>query len=102
MTRHIALVCIADVLAASPSARAAITVLDFYRMGEDDSGLVQQGAATSSTSDSAGTNPLSLPGAPTYTTDVAPGAAAHVGSSFSLYFFTAGVYGTGTLLSNVT
>jgi len=82
----------------SRQARAAITVLDYYRMGEDDTGLVQQGAATGTTRDSVGTNHLSLPGAPVYENDTSSSAAAHVGSSFSLDFLSGGAYGIAPAL----
>ena len=70
----------------TPGAQAAINVLDFYRMGENDPGLVQQGAVAGTTKDSVGTNHLTLPGLPIYAEDSASAAATHVGSSFSLDF----------------
>src|SRR5437899_12405791 len=64
--------------ATSPLAQAEITVLHYYRMGEDDPGVVQQGATASLTRDSVGTNDLTLIGGLPYSTNVSPVAQAQV------------------------
>jgi len=72
--------------ATSPLAQADITVLHYYRMGEDDPGVVQQGATTSQTRDSVGTNDLTLIGGLPYSTNVSAVAQARVDSDFSVNF----------------
>ncbi len=81
-------------------ARAAVTVLDYYRMGEGDPSA-QPGLAASTASDSAGPNPLPLSGSPIYSSDVASNAASQVSSRLSLDFGP-GAYGTNALISTLT
>src|SRR5262245_22777360 len=57
------------------SAPAAITVLDYYRLGEDDPGAFNGGYMMSSTRDSAGTRDLAVSGAPFWSTDVSAAAS---------------------------
>src|SRR5262245_1452568 len=98
MKHHIALICI--LLLASLNTRAAVTVLNYYRMGEGDPGALP-GIAASTTSDQAGSNPLPLSGSPVYASDVASQAASQVSSTLSLDFGP-GAYSTNALISTVT
>src|SRR5215468_9860900 len=79
------------------SARASITVLDYYRLGEDDPGAAS-GADFTSTRDDVRTNHLTVFDAPFWTTDVSSAASAHTASVFSMQFFQGGPYG---ICSNV-
>jgi hypothetical protein len=85
----------------APAARAAITVLNYYRLGEDDPGAVNNGYM-SRTTDSVGTNDLTVVGAPFWSTDVSTAASSHCASVFSFQFFSGGPYGITTKLTTVT
>lgn len=80
-------------------AGAAVTTLDWYRMGETENGT--PGAFANSTPDSVGGNTLTLVGAPFYSADVGATAFAGTGSQRSLDFFpgNTGVFGQATLLT---
>lgn len=73
------------VLLLSPCARAVVTTLLWYRLGENDPGA-NPGIAATNTIDTTGTNPLPVFGQATYSSDVADSASAHVGSSLSMQF----------------
>ncbi len=64
-------------------AGAPLTVLDYYRMGENDPGATA-GGSSFTMFDSAGTNDLSVTGTAVYSTNVSPVAALLDGSSLSL------------------
>lgn len=83
------------------SARATITVLDYYRLGEDDPGATNNGFAFG-TRDSAGTNDLvASPGLPaTWYNYVSAAASNHTASVFSCYFGGNPFYGPA--LTNLT
>src|SRR6266571_2180739 len=82
-------------------APAAVTVVDYYRLGEDDPGAVNNGYMTS-TRDSVGTKNLTVAGAPFWSTDVSASASTHAASVFSFQFFGGGPYGLNSVLTTVT
>lgn len=67
---------------ATMHARATISVLNQWHLGEADTGAVVGGAGAASTVDSVGTSNLNKFGTPTYSSDVAPG----IGSGLSMVF----------------
>src|SRR6185436_1111760 len=73
-------------LCLTATAPAAVTVLDYYRLGEDDPGA-QNGGYMSATTDSVGNNDLTVVGAPFWSSDVSPAASSHAASVFSFQFF---------------
>lgn len=80
-----------------------LTVLDYYRMGDDDPGVPPAGGAVfTGTKDSVGTNHLSAIGAPFWSQDVSSTASSRAGSSYSLWFFGGGPYATASLLTTLT
>lgn len=82
------------------SSRAAITVVSYWRLGENDPGATN-GVTATNTVDIAGTNNLQFHGTAQYTNDVAAIAANHTGSSLSINF-TNGAYAINPLiLTNV-
>src|SRR5688572_30734106 len=102
MKLFLALACIGVCAFATLETRAAVTVINHYRMGENDPGAVSDGVATN-TLDSVGTNHLLTVNAPVYSTNVSAEAATGLGSAFSMNFSSGGArYASGALLSNVT
>ncbi len=85
------------------SADAAVTVLHYWRMGEDDSGATA-GGISSNTVDMVGgltlTNHYGPLYGPLYSSRVSLAAGVHTGSKLCLQFPT-GSYGWGSLISNV-
>ncbi len=85
------------------SADAAVTVLHYWRMGEDDSGATA-GGISSNTVDMVGgltlTNHYGPLYGPLYSSSVSLEAGVHTGSKLCLQFPT-GSYGWGSLISNV-
>jgi alpha-tubulin suppressor-like RCC1 family protein len=82
------------------SSHAAVTVLNYWRLGESDPGATN-GVTATNTVDSVGTNNLTFTGTPWYTNDVAATALSHTASSLSVNF-TNGAYATNSLiLTNV-
>jgi hypothetical protein len=81
-----------------PTARATITVVSWWRLGENDSGAIAGGAASTAT-DSAGSNNLTYSNNAFYSSDVATSAQIHVGSIRSVNFSGVGGYATGGLVS---
>jgi sugar lactone lactonase YvrE len=92
------LVLIGLVLSTVP-ARATITVLDAWQIGEGDPGAAASGAATNLV-DHVGTFNLKTAGAAVYSSDVATAAAAHAGSLLSVNF-TNSTYASSGLLTTV-
>jgi hypothetical protein len=89
-------------LAATP-ARAAFTVLDYWRMGENDPRAVSGGSCTNITDGAGGltlTNTPHLSVYPVYTNSVSATAAAATGSQLALQF-TAGQFAVGNVISNL-
>jgi len=86
-------------LALAPAARATVTNLAYWRLGENDPGAVNGGAASSTTNLLGGA--LNLVGSPAYTNDVSTVAAAQVGSTLGLRFGGSN-YGTNALVSTLT
>jgi hypothetical protein len=84
------------------TARASITPLAWYHLGEADSGVITNGAVATNTVDSVGTNDLTLLNGPTYATNVAATASAQTGSTSGLAFNGANQRGIGTLLTTKT
>jgi sugar lactone lactonase YvrE len=82
------------------SADAAVTVLHYWRMGEDDSGATA-GGISSNTVDMVGGLTLTNSNSPLYSSSVSLAAGVHTGSTLCLQF-PAGSYGWGSLISNVT
>lgn len=77
----------------SPCARAVVTTLLWYRMGENDPGA-GPGITATNTIDSSGLFPLPVSGPAVYLSDVASSAAVHVESSLSIQF-TNSAYAVG-------
>jgi hypothetical protein len=77
-------------LAFSPTA--------YWRMGEKDPGAAA-GLAVTSTTDSAGSNNLTVSGQASYSADFSTTAHAHVGSTLSVNFSGFGGYATGNFVS---
>src|SRR6266576_1410345 len=86
-----ALLALALNLCFVPSGHAAITVADYWRMGEGEG---VNGTAISTTADIVGGKTLTLPGGPICKSAVSSAASSNVGSTLGLDFFTSGVYGT--------
>lgn len=82
---------------AGASSRATITVVSYWRLGENDPGAAP-GVTATNTVDSAGTNNLAFVGSARYANDVAASAAIHTGSSLSINF-TNGAYATNAIVS---
>ncbi len=98
-TGFIFLVLVFFVLSATP-ARAAISVLDYWRMGESDPGA-NPGVTITNTIDSVGTNHLVMSGLPVYSADVALAAATLARSSLSANFTGTSGYGLGSNVVNL-
>ena len=81
----------------TPAGRATITALNYWRQGENDPGA-HPGVVASATTDSVGTNPLTMVGSSLYSGNIATAAATATGSSLDTSFFANGVYGIGTLI----
>ncbi len=79
---------------------AAINVVSYWRLGENDPGAASGVTATTAV-DSAGTKNLKFQGNARYTNDVATTAASHTGSSLSVNF-TNSAYATNTVVSTAT
>lgn len=76
-------------LSFASGAQAAITVLDYYRLGEADPGAVAGNVANATTADSGGANPLARTDSNTtlrYSSAVSPVAAQRVGSTLATTF----------------
>ena len=90
-------------LPAMPT-RASFTVLDYWRMGENDPAAVSGGGCTNTIDVIGGrtlTNTPSLSAYPTYTNDVAATAAADTGSQLALQM-SGGQSAIGTVIAGVT
>src|SRR5208283_3296712 len=81
------------------SADAAVTVLHYWRMGEDDSGATA-GGMSSCTVDMIGGLTLTNYNGPLYSSSVSLEAGVHTGSKLCLQI-PAGTYGWASLISNV-
>src|SRR5258706_6331862 len=88
-------------LALPRAATAAINVVSYWRMGENDPGAVP-GTTGANVTDSIGSRNLTFSGPALYSTDVAAAASAHTGSSLSVNLSAAGAYGLGSLVSTAT
>ncbi len=90
-------------LLATSSAQAAFTVLDYWHMGENDSGA-NSGTGCTNTIDIIGgrtlTNTPNLSAYPTYTNDISMSAATNTGSQFALRL-NGGQYATGDVLPSL-
>ena len=82
------------------SSHAAVTVLNYWRLGENDPGAAA-GATATNTTDSAGSVNLQFQGNASYASDVASAAANHTGSSLSVNFTNA-AYATNAIVSTAT
>jgi streptogramin lyase len=87
------------IIASTFTARATITIQDYWRLGENDPGAVSGGAATNLL-DSVGLKNLTVQGAATYSNDVSATAVARTGSSFSVGF-TNNALASSTIVSTV-
>ena len=68
------------------SCPATIMVLDYYRLGDVDVGAVNNAVVNATTTDSAGTKPLTQIGSPVYTNAVAFGPASRQASQLAVTF----------------
>lgn len=80
-----------------PLARGAISVVSYWRMGEQDQGAAPELVATNTT-DGLGTNTIAFTGSPTYSSNVAASASAGVGSTLCINF-TNSCYGLCPVVS---
>ena len=89
MTRIAALAAIANSFVLT-STEGAITVIDYYRLGDDDPGATEQGTGNASTVDRGdpllGANDLLRNGSPHYVGTQGSTAADKLSSSFSMFF----------------
>jgi len=83
-------------------AHAAVTVIDYYRLGEADTNALAGATVNSNSTDSASTKHLARVGTPAYSSDVSAGAALRAGSRLAVSFSGSGQYLTNTILTNVT
>ncbi len=90
---------LAWIIVSTFQARATITILDYWHLGDNDPGAVSGGAVTNLI-DSAGAQNLTVQGTATYTNDISATAAARTGSSLSVAF-TNGALASGTIVSSV-
>jgi len=82
-----------------PSARAMVTPVSYWRMGENQG--AQDGTPLLTTADAVGGNTLTLLGGPTCSSNVAPAAASNVGSTLGLDFFASGTFGTNAVIPSL-
>lgn len=85
----------------SPCARAVVTTLLWYRLGENDPGA-GPGVTATNTIDSSGLYPLSVSGPAVYSSDVASSAASHVESSLSIQFTNSAYAVSNSVASTLT
>lgn len=78
-------------------ARATVTPVGYWRMGESDAGAAN-GVTATNVADLAGAHPLKFQGAAAYSADVSPSATYSTGSSLSVNF-TSSAYATNTVVS---
>jgi sugar lactone lactonase YvrE len=90
---------LAWIIVSTFQARATITILDYWHLGDNDPGAVSGGAVTNLI-DSAGAQNLTAQGTATYTNDVSTTAAARTGSSLSVAF-TNGALASSPIVSSV-
>jgi len=98
MKTRLALACVAVLLVASPGSRAAITVLDYYRLGETEPGAANSGVITNA-NDSTGLKNLTVMGGPLWSSNVSVEAASSLSARFSS---AQPQYGTNSVLSTLT
>lgn len=80
------------------SVHAAITPVAWYRLGENDGGVVSGQAAKTTTTDFIGSNDLRRIGSARYTNDIPP-AAQQIGSTLAVVFSGAGFYTNSVVAS---
>jgi hypothetical protein len=80
-----------------PCARATVTPVGYWRLGENDSGAAT-GIAATNVADIAGAHPLLFHGQATYSADVSSFASNSPGSTLSVNF-TNSAYATNTIVS---
>jgi hypothetical protein len=85
----------------SLSARAIVTTVLWYRLGENDPGA-SPGLVTTNTMDNSGTRPLPVFGQATYSSDVAYSASTRVASSLSMQFTNSAYALSGSPASSLT
>lgn len=95
-TLWLAVLAAAPMFPTLPAARATITVIDYWRLGENDPGAAP-GLTAPNTVDSANTNNLVFPVSPSYSAAVSGSAAASVGSSLCLNFSNLEFGGCGVI-----
>ena len=100
MVRLLSATSLALTIGLGFTAHAAITVLDYYRLGEDDPGAAN-GALVTFPRDSVGAKTLTAVGGPFYYSPVSAAASNHVGGSLCVNFYGS-TYATNNILSAVT
>src|SRR5262245_23198603 len=100
MKTHLTLIALIAALLAAPGVRAAITVNNYWRMGENDPGASTGGSA-SNTVDNVGGTTLFLSGNPLWQPVVASSASTNTGSGTCIDFSTNGTYGTNAVISSI-
>ena len=78
--------CVAFLVAIKGTARAGVTNVAWYRLGENDPGAASGLAVTNTTTDFIGSNHLKQYGSPLYTDDVSAGASSGAGSVLAVNF----------------
>ncbi|MDB6109253.1 MAG: Fibronectin type domain protein, partial [Pedosphaera sp.] len=86
------------VLGYHSDVNAAITVQQYYRLGENDPGAAN-GNSAAATLDFISGQSIQLTGSPIYTTIVSSLATAGAGSTLAMNFSTSGQYGSRALIS---
>src|SRR5262245_27782647 len=103
LTARILLFIVLFALKLAPVARAAVTTVSYWRMGEIDSGVSEWAVQFNQTLSSVAGGPnLPTPCAPWYRSTVSGTAAARVGSHWCLYFPGVSSPGTVPIVSSVT
>jgi len=82
-----------------PCARATVTNVAWYRLGENDPGATSGLAVTGTTTDLVGANHLRQFGGPLYTSAVSADAASRLGSSLAVQFNGASQFLSNALVS---
>lgn len=91
----------AALIPAAPSANAAVDVIAYWHMGENDPGAGNGTSVTNTINSVAGPNLVFTNGAAKYTNDVAPSAALRVNSTLSISL-TNSAYAETHLISGAT
>ena len=87
--KNTTLISLIVLIGATAQTNAAVTVLDYYKLGDNDSGAVAGNVGNSTTTDSAGSSNLTRTGSPTYSSDVPFSSIGGSPNTFSMLFSSA-------------